>query len=325
MKQEIKQGFFLYLRGIAMGAADVVPGVSGGTIAFITGIYEELINSIKSFNLQTVKLLFGGKIKEFWKAINGTFLLILFAGIATSILSLAKLIKFGLETYPQFIWSFFFGLIIASAILVAREITTWNYKSILSLVLGTVAAAVITNITPATTPEAYWFVFFSGALAICAMILPGISGAFILLLLGKYAFVLDAVNNRDLTIIAIFGAGAAVGIISFSNLLSWLLKKFRDNTIAVLSGFMIGSLGVVWPWKTPIYKLSEKGHEVFTSSGKPVVQGYEHHLPEVIDWNLFVALGLILLGIVTIFGIDRLAKGLSRKTHDPYASDFPEN
>ena len=197
MKKDIKEAIFLYLRGIAMGAADVVPGVSGGTIAFITGIYEELVNSIKSFNLTNAKLLFKGDIKGFWNAVNANFLLVLLAGIATSVFSLARLIKFGLEAYPQFIWSFFFGLIVASAILVAKEIEQWNYKTVLSLIAGTIFAAVITNVTPATTPEAYWFVFLSGALAICAMILPGISGAFILLLLGKYAFVLDAINNKD--------------------------------------------------------------------------------------------------------------------------------
>ena len=255
MKAAIKQGIFLYLKGVAMGAADVVPGVSGGTIAFITGIYQELIDSIKSFNLQNAKLLFSGHFNDFWAAVNGNFLVVLLSGIATSIITLAKLIKIGLENYPHFIWAFFFGLIIASAIVVSQQIKQWRWQQLVSVVLGIIVAAVITNVTPASTTNAYWFVFLSGALAICAMILPGISGAFILLLLGKYAFVLDALNHREIDIILVFGAGAAIGIISFSNLLSWLLHKFYDNTISVLAGFMLGSLGVVWPWKTPIYKI----------------------------------------------------------------------
>lgn len=321
MKKEIKEGLFIYLRGLAMGAADVVPGVSGGTVAFITGIYEELIHSIKSFNFPNLKLLLSGQVKAFWKAVNANFLLTLFAGIATSVLSLAKVIKLGLEAYPELVWSFFFGLIIASAILVAKEIEKWNWSAVLSLISGTAIAAILTNVSPATTPEAYWFVFLSGALAICAMILPGISGAFILLLLGKYAFVLDAINNRDFTIIAIFGAGAAVGIIAFSNLLSWLLERFRNNTIAVLAGFMIGSLGVVWPWKTPIYKMTAAGNEIFTPSGKPVIKGYIHQLPDTFDMQFFLALGLFIFGIVTIFAVDRLAKRLSKKEKNTFAPE----
>ncbi len=243
---------FITLKGMAMGAADVVPGVSGGTIAFITGIYEELINSIKSVNLTALKLLFTFQLKEFWKTVNGNFLLALVTGIAISFLSLAKIIKYLLAEHPILIWSFFFGLIVASAIVIARKITTWKTRTIIAMILGTAIAYTITVVSPTETPTDYWFLFLSGALAICAMILPGISGAFILLLLGKYEYIMHAVSNFKIDVIAVVAIGAAVGLLSFSNLLSWLLKKYHNMTIALLSGFMIGSLNKVWPWKQTI-------------------------------------------------------------------------
>lgn len=249
MSRKIKDYLFISLKGMGMGAADVVPGVSGGTIAFITGIYEELINSLKSINASSVKLLFKFKIKEFWQAVNGNFLSALIFGIFVSFLSLAKLIKYFLEEQPILIWSFFFGLIVASAIVIAKKITEWKWRTIIALLLGVGIAYFITVVTPAETPTSYWFLFLSGALAICAMILPGISGAFILLLLGKYEYILNALSTFKLDVIAVVGCGAVVGLLSFSNLLSWLLKKYHNMTIGLLSGFMIGSLNKVWPWK----------------------------------------------------------------------------
>ncbi len=243
---------FIALKGMAMGAADVVPGVSGGTIAFITGIYEELINSIKSINLTALKLLFTFQFKTFWKTVNGNFLLALVTGIAISFLSLAKIIKYLLAEHPILIWSFFFGLIVASAIVIAQKITAWKIRTIVAMILGTAIAYTITVISPAETPTDYWFLFLSGALAICAMILPGISGAFILLLLGKYEYIMQAVSSFKIDVIAVVAIGAVAGLLSFSNLLSWLLKKYHNMTIALLSGFMIGSLNKVWPWKQTI-------------------------------------------------------------------------
>jgi len=215
----------LILKGMGMGAADVVPGVSGGTIAFITGIYEELIDSIKSINYKNLKLLFTGKVAAFWKAVNMNFLMAIVFGIGISVFSLARLLKFILENYPELIWSFFFGLIVASAIYVARQIKVWNVFSVVSLIVGVAVAYVITEVAPTETTNAYWFIFVSGAIAICAMILPGISGSFILLLLGKYEFIIGAISELKIAIIAVFLSGAAVGIISFSNVLSWLLKN----------------------------------------------------------------------------------------------------
>ncbi len=238
-------------KGICMGAADVVPGVSGGTIAFLMGIYQELIDSIKSVNGTALKLLFTGKIDKFWKHINGTFLFSLLTGILISVFSLAKLMQFLLVNYPIHIWSFFFGLILASAIYVLKGIDKWNIQNIISLLFGIAIAAFICLASPAETPSEYWFIFLSGSIAVCAMILPGISGSFILLLLGKYAFIMEAVSTLNIPVLAVFAVGACVGIISFSHFLSWLLKKFYMQTIALLSGFMVGSLLKVWPWKNP--------------------------------------------------------------------------
>lgn len=250
MKRKLKDYAFLMLKGMGMGAADVVPGVSGGTIAFIVGIYDELINTIKSINLQSLKLLFTFKFKEFWKAVNGNFLFSLFAGIAISVFSLAKLITYLLVAHPILVWAFFFGLVLASTWFVAKDIEGWNWKTVLSFIIGAVIAYYITVVTPAETPTNLLFIFLCGAIAICAMILPGISGSFILVLLGKYHYIMDAVKGLDLLILCVFGAGALVGITSFSRVLSYALKHFRNVTMAVLAGFMLGSLNKVWPWKT---------------------------------------------------------------------------
>ena len=239
----------LILKGCAMGAADVVPGVSGGTIAFIAGIYEELVDSIKSINLHALKLLFTLKLKAFWQQINGSFLFSILLGIGISIFSLAKLMTWLLEHYPIQIWSFFFGLIIASTVLVAKEIQRWHAGTVIALIIGAAVAYVITILSPSETPNAWWFIILSGAIAICAMILPGISGAFILLLMGKYAYILGAVSDLQFGILLLFAFGAVTGIVSFSHLLSWLLKKHHTATVATLTGFMVGSLNKVWPWK----------------------------------------------------------------------------
>ncbi len=236
-------------KGACMGAADVIPGVSGGTIAFLMGIYQELLDSIKSVNGEAFKLLFKGKIAEFWKHINGNFLASLFVGILVSVFSLARLMKYLLEFHPIPLWSFFFGLILASAIYILKGLDKWSIQNIVSLLIGVGIAAFICVASPAQTPDALWFIFLSGAIAICAMILPGISGSFILLLLGKYAFVMTAVTDLNIPVLAVFALGCGIGIISFSHFLSWLLKKFYMLTIALLSGFMLGSLLKVWPWK----------------------------------------------------------------------------
>ena len=276
----------LSVKGMCMGAADVVPGVSGGTIAFITGIYDELINSIKSINAASLKMFFTGKWGEFWKMINGKFLLFLLAGIGISVFSLAKIITWLLVAYPVLVWSFFFGLVLASTWFVGKDVKERNWKSGLGFLLGAALAFYITVATPAETPSHFLFIFLCGAIAICAMILPGISGSFILVLLGKYFFIMEAVKTLDLKVIAIFGIGACVGITSFSRLLSYALSHMRNITLAVLSGFMLGSLNKVWPWKETI-------------------EGVEQNVaPNAFVWQ---AVCLALLGFVMVYGIEKIS------------------
>lgn len=276
----------LSVKGMCMGAADVVPGVSGGTIAFITGIYDELINSIKSINAASLKMFFTGKWGEFWKMINGKFLLFLLAGIGISVFSLAKIITWLLVAYPVLVWSFFFGLVLASTWFVGKDVKERNWKTGLGFLLGVALAFYITVATPAETPSHFLFIFLCGAIAICAMILPGISGSFILVLLGKYFFIMEAVKTLDLKVIAIFGIGACVGITSFSRLLSYALSHMRNITLAVLSGFMLGSLNKVWPWKETI-------------------EGVEQNIaPNAFVWQ---AVCLALLGFVMVYGIEKIS------------------
>ncbi len=239
----------IVLKGAAMGAADVIPGVSGGTIAFISGIYEELLGSIKSIDLEAIKLLLSLRFADFWRKINGNFLAAIFCGVGLSILSLAKVMTYLLATQPILVWSFFFGLIVASSILVFRQVKRFNLLSALSIVVGATLAYFITVLSPTQTPTDWWFIFLCGAVAICAMILPGISGSFILLLMGKYLYILTALSGFELATILLFGTGAVVGLVSFSHILSWLLKNFHTATVSLLTGFMIGSLNKVWPWK----------------------------------------------------------------------------
>ena len=235
-----------------MGMADVVPGVSGGTIAFISGIYGELIDSIRKFDVTALRLLCKFRIGEFWRHINGKFLFSVLLGIGIAIFSLARLMDYLLKNHPIEVWAFFFGLIVASTIWIAREVEQWNWQSLIGLLVGAALAYWITVASPTQTPNDWWFIMLSGAIAICAMILPGISGAFILLLLGKYQFIIQAVGELKIGILALFGVGVAVGIISFSHLLSWLLRRYKNVTVALLMGFMIGSLNKVWPWKETV-------------------------------------------------------------------------
>lgn len=297
-----KNQILIYLKGIAMGGADVVPGVSGGTVAFITGIYTELLDSIKSCDLEALKLLSKFKIKELWAKVNGAFLLPLFLGIATSLLTLSKLIKHLLEAEPISLWSFFFGLIIISSILVLREIKQWKVTTFIPMLIGIGIAYFITVTTPAQTTEALWFVFIAGCIAICAMILPGISGAFILLILGKYEFILHALNERDFLVIGVFALGCAVGLLSFARGVSWLLKNYHDVAVALLSGFMIGSLNKVWPWKIALgFRINSEGKQVPTITenvlpGEYLRQTGEY--PLLLQAILFMALGVFIVVLI---------------------------
>ena len=242
--------FIVTLKGMAMGAADVVPGVSGGTIAFISGIYEELLESIASVNFKTLKLLKTDGIKAFWQKINGNFLASLLLGIGISVVSLAKLISWLLENHPILVWSFFFGLVLASILYIGKQIKKWNVLTVIALILAAILAYWITTLEPLVTEDtSSIYLFFSSAIAICAMILPGISGSFILLILGAYKPVFEAINNRDIKLLAIIGAGVIVGLLTFSRIIKWLFDHYKNTTLAVLTGFILGSLNKIWPWK----------------------------------------------------------------------------
>ena len=295
-----------------MGGADVVPGVSGGTIAFITGIYETLLKSISSVNAEALQLLIKGRIKDLWQHINGNFLATLFAGIFVSILTLAQLLGYLLETHPIQLWSFFFGLIIIAAYLVAKEINTWSAGVFVAAAVGIAIAYYITLATPAETPTSLWFVFLSGAIAICAMILPGISGSFILLILGKYAFILEAVNERNLAVIAVFGLGCVVGILTFARIISWLLNRYHDVAVALLAGFMIGSLGKIWPWKEVVLtRMNSHGEEVpFVTQNVLPAQFEQLTGQEALLWQSIL---FMLLGFLLVLGIERFANYQQQK------------
>jgi len=295
----------LYAKGIAMGAADVVPGVSGGTVAFISGIYDELLRSIASVP-HAVGLLLRGRIVAAWQAANATFLLVLLAGILTSVVSLARLITYLLEHQPIPVWSFFFGLILVSSHIVAREIQRWNWSRAVSFVLGAAFAYWITVASPVQWGSDPLSIFLAGAIAICAMILPGVSGSFILVLLGLYSFVLAAVKNLDLAVLALFASGCLIGIVSFAGVLRWLLVRWRDLTLAFLTGLMLGSLNKIWPWKETLsWRTNSQGEQV------PLLQAnlLPGRFAEVSgqDPQVLLAIVLAVAGVVLVLGLEWLA------------------
>ncbi|CAL2106097.1 putative membrane protein [Tenacibaculum sp. 190524A02b] len=303
MSRSIKDYVVIGLKGIAMGAADVVPGVSGGTIAFISGIYEELLTSISNINLKLLKTLRKEGFKKAWKQLNGNFLASLFIGIFISVLSLAKAIAWLLDNHPILLWSFFFGLVLASVIYIAKQITKWNFLSVMLIILGTVLAYYITTLNPMVTESSSpLFLFLAGALAICAMILPGISGSFILVLLGAYKPILTAVNDRDMTTIATVGVGTIVGLLSFSRILKWLFNNYKNYTLAALTGFIIGSLNKIWPWKEVItYRTNSHGEQVPFNERSISPFVYEGNA------QLLYAIVLAIIGFSLILLLEKLA------------------
>lgn len=289
-----------------MGTADVIPGVSGGTIAFITGIYDELIRSIRSFDAEALRLLFRLEWRKLWQHVNGGFLLAVLSGVATSLISLASLMTYLLEHQPIPVWSFFFGLILVSSPLIFREIDRWTTSVWVSLVLGGVVAYVITVMSPAKTPDNLLFIFFCGALAICAMILPGISGAFILLLIGKYQYMLDALRGLDIPVILVFVSGCVIGLISFSHVLSWLLSRHRPVTLALLAGFMLGSLNKVWPWKeVTAWRINSAGEKVAAFDRSILPGNYAG------EAQLGLAVMFAVLGVLIVVALEWVAARMS--------------
>ena len=284
-----------------MGAANVIPGVSGGTIALILGIYEELINAIRSINLKFVRLITIFNIKEALSSVSWPFLLPVGLGVLLATFSLAGVLSWLLDRYPVIVWSFFFGLIVSSVITVSRVIKQWRIPTIVAIAVGIITAYGLFGVIPVSTPNAPWFIFVSGFIAICAMILPGISGAYILVLLGKYHYILEALNNKDFFTLFIIGAGALVGLISFAQILGWLLKRYHDLTMAILIGLMCGSLRKIWPWKETVTTFID-------SHGKEIPSLQSNIIPSSFTIEVGFALLFMLIGILLIWGLDLWAR-----------------
>jgi len=296
----------LYAKGVAMGMADVIPGVSGGTIAFISGIYDELLHAIRSADLTALRMFLRMDIAGAWKRVNGWFLMAVLAGIITSLLSLSKLMTWLLANHPVQVWSFFFGLILVSAPMIFRDVKSWSGGGVAALMAGIAVAYAITVLSPAETPINLPFIFFCGALAICAMILPGISGAFILLLIGKYQYMINALITFDFPVILTFVAGCVIGLAAFSHVLTWLLDRHRDVSLALLAGFMIGSLNKVWPWKEVTeYRIDHSGNKVaaFDRSIWP----WDYLEKSGQEPQVLYAVGFAIFGVVLILGIEKIA------------------
>ena len=296
----MKMYFNLFLKGIAMGVANVIPGVSGGTIALITGIYEELIDSLKSFDKKALKYILSFKINEFIDYTNLYFIIAVFGGSIFSVFSIANLFKFLFSNYPLFIWSFFFGLIIASIFFVGKKINKWDKSSVIALVIGITIALSFTNISPASENDNLFFVFFCGIIGISGMMLPGLSGSFILILLGNYELLLvKAVADLNIIILTVFFLGSLFGLLSFSHLLSWLLKKYKDQTLAILTGFITGSLAIIWPWK--------EVEESIIIGDKEKIIDYQLLIPQELNQENIIAIILMMMGIAIVYAIEKFS------------------
>jgi len=305
----LRESISLIFKGIGMGAANVIPGVSGGTIALITGIFEKLINSIKSFDLKAGRLILKGDFNGFFSRVNMGFLLSVFFGIFISILTLAKILGYLFENYPVYIWAYFFGLILASVYFVGRRIEKVNIWVVITFFVGTLIAVLLSVLSPATENTSIYYLMLCGVVAICSMILPGLSGSFVLILMGNYELIfIQAVNEFDMGILIPVGVGAVIGLLAFSHILSWIFKRYKDQTISLLTGFILGSLSILWPWKNEVYQTNPFGEILLKSGGDPVVIGYEKYLPQQFDSELIISILLMITGIITIWGIERYAK-----------------
>ncbi|WP_147677568.1 DUF368 domain-containing protein [Algibacter pacificus] len=317
---------FLILKGLGMGAANKVPGISGGVVAFVAGFYEEFIYALKKVNGKAFKLLINGRFKSFYNYINGKFLSLLFFGMIVSYFSVSKILDYLIKHYELYVWSVFFGMIIGSIYYISKDFKDRNYKTFLSLAIGILIGVSISFLSPAKENDNLWFVFFCGIISVSGMTLPGFSGSFILILLGNYVLLLvDSVNAlydtfselingnfsftsnperlRLLEVLAVFTLGSITGLVTFSHLLSYILKYYKSITTSAILGFIIGSLGVVWPWKKTIYKLGPRGEFLFDSTGSKVVKNYQRFFPEL-NTDTYLAIAFILLGIALVLALE---------------------
>jgi len=317
---------FLVIKGLGMGAANKVPGVSGGVVAFVAGFYEEFIYSLQKVNGKAFKLLINGRFSSFFRYINGRFLSLLFFGMIVSYFSVSKILDYLIVHYELFVWSVFFGMIIGSIYYINKDFKDWKSKTIIALIIGISTGLGISFLDPATQNDNLWFVFFCGIISVSGMTLPGFSGSFILILLGNYVLLLvDSVNAlydtiadvftwnfdfisnperiRMLKVLAVFTLGSVAGLVTFSHILNYVLKHYKNITLSVLMGFIIGSLGVVWPWKKTIYKLSASGDILRDRTGEKIIENYQRFLPEL-NSETFIAIGFVLLGILIVLGLE---------------------
>ncbi|PWH81478.1 DUF368 domain-containing protein [Algibacter marinivivus] len=321
---------FLILKGLGMGAANKVPGVSGGVVAFVAGFYEEFIYSLRKVNRTAFKLLFNGRFKSFYRYINGRFLSLLFFGMIVSYFSVSKVLDYLIKHYELFVWSVFFGMIIGSIYYINKDFKDWNYKTYISLAIGIVLGVGISFLNPAKENDNLWFVFFCGIISVSGMTLPGFSGSFILILLGNYVLLLvDSVNAlydtfsdilignfsfiennermRMLKVLVVFTLGSVTGLVTFSHALSYILKHYKSITLSAIIGFIIGSLGVVWPWKKTIYKINEDGSYLLDSTGQKIIENYQRYKPDL-NTETYYAIGFILLGILIVLALEWYGK-----------------
>ena len=314
------------LKGLGMGAANKVPGVSGGVVAFVAGFYEEFIYSLQKVNGKAFKLLINGRFKSFYKYVNGRFLSLLFIGMILSYFSVSKILDYLIKNYELFVWSVFFGMIIGSIYYIRKEFNDWNYRTYLALIAGIALGVSISFLDPAKENDNLWFVFFCGMISVSGMTLPGFSGSFILILVGNYVLLLvDSVNAlfdtftniisgdfnflnnperiRLLKVMAVFTLGSIAGLVTFSHVLNYILKHYKSITLSTIIGFIVGSLGVVWPWKKTIYILNQDGTFILDSTGSKVVENYERYMPEL-NTETYYAIAFIILGIAIVLALE---------------------
>ena len=331
-----KDRFFLVIKGLGMGAANKVPGVSGGVVAFVAGFYEEFIYSLQRVNKTAFKLLFNGRFKSFYRYINGRLLALIFSGMIISYFSVSKILDYFLQHYELYVWSLFFGMIIGSIYYINKDFNDWNYKSIIALSIGILLGVGISFLDPAKENDNLFFVFFCGIISVSGMTLPGFSGSFILILLGNYvlllvdsvnalydtfseiitgdfSFVKNEVRLRLLKVLGVFTLGSVTGLVTFSHLLSYVLKHYKSITTASIIGFIIGSLGVVWPWKKTIFKTHDDGSLLLDSRGEKIIANYERFLPEL-NGETYFAFAYTILGILVVLGLEWYGQR-TNKTH----------
>lgn len=325
-KRTFRDAIFLVIKGLGMGAANKVPGVSGGVVAFVAGFYEEFIYSLQKINVKAFKLFINGRFNSFYRYINGRFLGLLFLGMIISYFSVSKILDYLIVHFELYVWSVFFGMIIGSIYYISKDFTGWCGKTVAALLIGIVIGVSISFLDPATENDNLWFVFFCGMISVSGMTLPGFSGSFILILLGNYvlllvdsvnalydtifnvfsgdfSFIDDPVRLRMLKVLGVFTLGSMAGLVTFSHILNYVLHRFRNITLAILMGFIIGSLGVVWPWKETIFKTSTDGSFVLDSRGEKIIENYNRFIPELNN-NTYLAIGFVITGILIVLWLE---------------------